>query len=293
MALAWLLLFLGSWVRLLTISGLNFHRGATILALAPLGFVAIQYFLPGMLRAPERPPFRWALAVITALLSLAFVRLTLLQFWDPASFLPTILLVLTGLGTAMFSGTECPGDQGSGPWLWVFLWMLISGRDPVLGLLGAGLAPLVFHWGNVSKAGKTQQPDTRYLNWMLPLGLGLFLPKPWWDWGLQSPSVLPLAAFGLGGAFAGLSLFADRSWKIPAWSLICAVAIMGLLYAPSWGLIWGVLMGILAACAWGRLRKPLPIGAMAGCWILGMLLSFALQANAWLPGLRHLIWLGN
>ena len=59
MVLAWLILFLGSWIRLLTISGLNFHRGATILALAPLGFVALHHFLPGVLRAPERSSFRF------------------------------------------------------------------------------------------------------------------------------------------------------------------------------------------------------------------------------------------
>lgn len=293
MALAWLILFLGSWVRLLTISGLNFHHGATILALAPLGFVAVHHFLPGVLRAPERSSFRWALAVLTALLSLAFVRLTLLHFWDPAEWLPTILLVLMGLGIAMFAGEECPDDRGPGPWFWIFLWMLISGRDPVLGLLGAGLAPLVFHWGNVFKASEPVQAGTPFMNWLLPLLLGLFLPKPWWDWGLQSASVLPLAAFGLGGAIASSSPFANRLRLLQGWILICALAVTGLLYSPSWGLIWGALMGILAACAYGRLQKPLAIGATAGFWILGMLLSFTLQANAWLPGLRHLIWLGN
>ncbi len=294
MVLAWLILFLGSWIRLLTISGLDFHRGATILALAPLGFVALHHFLPGVLRAPERSSFRWALAVLTALLSLAFIRLTLLRFWDPTEWLPTILLVLIGLGIAMFVSQESPNDRGPGPWLWVFLWMLISGRDPVLGLLGAGLAPLVFHWGNVPKTAKYQQTRTPSLNWMLPFLLGLFLPKPWWDWGLQSASVLPLAAFGLAGGIASvasLAPFANRLRPLPGWLLIGALAVTGLLYSPSWGLIWGALMGILAACAYGRLQKPLAIGAVAGYWILGMLLSFTLQANAWLPVLGRLAWL--
>ena len=210
MALAWLILFLGSWVRLLTISGLNFHHGATVLAMAPLGFVAVHHFLPGLLRVPKRVSFRWALATLTALLSLAFVRLTLLRFWDPAEWLPTILLVLAGLGIAMFASGESPDDRGPGPWLWVSLWVLISGRDPVLGVLGAGLAPLVFHWGNVSKTVKSRQAGTRVVDWMLPLLLGLFLPRPWWDWGLQSASVLPLAAFGLGGAIATIGPFANR-----------------------------------------------------------------------------------
>jgi len=293
MALAWLILFLGSWVRLLTISGLNFHHGATILALAPLGFVVVLKFLPGVLRAPERSSFRWALAGLTGLLSLAFVRLTILQFWDPVLFLPTILLVLMGLGIAMFASEECPNDRGPGPWLWIFLWMLISGRDPVLGILGAGLAPLVFHWGKVTRTAKSQQVGTRLGNWMPPLLLGLFLPRPWWDWGLHSNSVLPLAAFGIGGAIASLNPFGNRLKLVPDWALICALTVTGLLYSPSWGLLWGALMGVFAACAWDRLRKPLPIAAVSGYWLLGMLLSFTLQANAWLPVLGRLVWLGD
>ncbi len=293
MALAWLILFLGSWVRLLTISGLNFHRGATILVLAPLAFVAIHRFLPGTLRTPERSSVRWTMAAITALLSLLFVRLTLLHFWDPASFPPTIMLVFMGLGIAMFASDDCPNDRGPGPWLWVALWMLLSGRDPVLGLLGAGLAPLVFHWGKVPTKGTTQETGNGKTLWVFPFLLGLFLPRPWWDWGLQPDSVLPLAAFGLGGGIASIKLFKEWHRQVPAWILICVLAVVGLLYSPSWGMIWGGLMGILAACAWGPLPKPLPVGAIAGYWILGLLLSFTLQANAWLPGLSHLIWLGN
>ena len=293
MALAWLILYLGSWVRLLTISGLNFHHGAVVLAMAPLGIVTVQKFIPGALHAPARSSFRWVLAFLTGLLSLDFAWLTLLRFYDPAEWQPTILLVLMGLGIATFAGEEWPSDRGSGPWLWVFLWMLISGRDPVLGLLGAGLAPLVFHWGNDARTVERMPGGTRAMNWMLPLLLGLFLPKPWWDWGLQSASVLPLAAFGVGGAIASIRPFANRLRLMPDWVLISTLAITGLLYAPSWGLPWGALMGLLAASAFRRLPKPLPIGAFAGYWILGMLVSFILQANAWLPGLRHFIWLGN
>ncbi len=296
MALAWLILFLGSWLRLLTISGLNFHHGATILALAPLLFVALQHFLPGLLRAPERSSFRWVLAGLTALAAIGFIRMTLLRFWDPAEWLPTIMMVLTGLGITLFASDEGLNDHGPGAWLWVSLWMLISARDPGLGLLGAGLAPLVFHWGKGSKRTPNQELGTPSLNWMLPLTLGLFLPKPWWDWGLQTDSALPLAAFGLGGALVLTSPFVNRLKALPGWAIMVALAATGLLYAPSWGLIWGAVMGIFAACAWDRLPDPQatqPIGAVAGFWILGILLSFTLQANAWLPGLGHLIWLGN
>lgn len=295
MALAWLVLFLGSWVRLLTISGLNFHHGATLLALAPLGIVAVQIFLPGVLRAPRRSSFRWVLAVLTALAALAFVRLTLLRFWDPAEGLPTFLLVLMGLGIALFAGAERPDDHGPGPWFWVCLWMLASGRDPVLGLLGAGLAPLVFHWGNASKSAKPSPAGAQFAHWSLPFLLGLFLPKPWWDWGLQWSSILPLAAFGIAGGMARIviSPFEDRLRLVPGWVLLGALALTGLLYSPSWSLIWGALMGIFTACAWGLSLKPLTIGTAAGYWILGLLLSFTLQANAWLPVLGRFIWLGN
>lgn len=296
MALAWLILFLGSWVRLLTISGLDFHSGATTLALAPLGIVVAQWFLPGLLRAPGRSSFRWALAIFTGLLALAFTRLTLLRFWDPAEWVPTFLLVIMSLGIAMFAAEDGPNDHGPGPWLWVSVWMLAAGRDPVLGLLGAGLAPLVFHWGKDSKIAKARQAGTRLMNWAFPFLLGLFLAKPWWDWGLQAPSSLPLAAFGLAGGvarMASLSPFGHRFRLLPDWILIGALAATGLLYTPSWGLLWGALMGVFAGGAYGRLQKPLSIGPMAGYWILGLLLSFTLQANAWLPGLRHFIWLGN
>jgi len=293
MALAWLILFLGSWVRLLTISGLNFRHGATIVAFTPLGLVLAQAFLPSLFRAPRRPSSRWALAGLTALFSLGFVRLTLLRFWDPTEWLPTLTLVLTGLGMAMFTNEPEADYRGPGPWLWVSLWMLIAGRDPVLGVLGAGLAPLVFHRGPHSMGAGTQQADGPFLKWLLPLLLGLFLPKPWWDWGLQSPSVLPLVAFGLGGGLAVATPLAVRARLLPAWLLAACLAAAGLLYSPSWGLLWGASMGILAGCAWGRLRRPLPIGAMAGYWLLGMLLSFTLQANAWLPVLGRLVWLGD
>lgn len=292
MALAWLILFLGSWVRLLTISGVNFRHGATILAFTPLGLVMAQAFLPRLFRAPRRPSSRWMLAGLTALSSLVFVRLTLLRFWDPTEWLPTLMLVLTGLGMVMFASETGRDDRGPGPWLWVSLWMLIAGRDPVLGVLGAGLAPLVFHWGSNSSEARPGQVDGPFLKWLLPLLLGLFLPKPWWDWGLQSSSVLPLVAFGVGGGIAVVTPLAVRTRFLPAWLLASCLAVAGLLYSPSWGLLWGACMGILAACAWGRLRRPLPLGAMAGYWLLGLLLSFTLQANAWLPVLGRLVWLG-
>lgn len=303
MALAWLILFLGSWVRLLTISGQNFHHSATFLALAPLSFVVVHHFLPGALRAPEQPFFRWALAVLTALLTVAFVRLTLLRYWDPTEWMPTILVVLSGLGIALFAGEECPNDRGPGPWLWTGLWMLISARDPVLGVLGAGLAPLVFHWGTAPRRVGSQNPAIPFSVWVLPLLLGLFLPKPWWDWGLRPAAALPLATFGLGGgiAMAGANLIrgagsrssANPLGLLPGWILPFAIAVAGVLYSPAWGLAWGALMGVLAALALGRWQRPLPIGTVAASWILGMLLSFTLQANACLPGLGHLIWLGN
>ncbi|MBL0209690.1 MAG: hypothetical protein IPQ13_02080 [Holophagaceae bacterium] len=296
MALAWLLLFLGSWVRLLTILGLDFQHGATVLAMAPLGLVAIHLFLPKALKAPDRPPLRWALASLTGLLSLAFVRLTLLKFWDPAEWLPAILLVLAGLGIAMFAGEEGPADRGPGPWFWVSLWMLLSSRDPVLGLLGAGLAPLVFPWGKAPGAAGSGPDGSRPMSWVLPLLLGLFLPRPWWDWGLHPSAALTVAALGLGGGLAALASstsFGARLRRLPDWLLLGGLGMVGLLYSPSWGLIWGLLMGILAGCAFARPQRPLRIGAVAGYWILGLLLSFTLQANAWLPGLRHFIWLGN
>jgi hypothetical protein len=171
--------------------------------------------------------------------------------------------------------------------------MLISGRDPVLGLLGAGLAPLVFHWGNGTKITKSELTGSSSINWLFPLVLGIFLPRPWWDWGLQSASVLPLATFGLAGAVASTNLFAARFRLLPGWVLIVALAVTGLLYSPSWSLLWGAFMGTLAASAYMRLEKPLSSGTVAGCWILGMLLSFTLQANAWLPVLGRLVWLGN
>lgn len=296
MALAWVFLFLGSWLRLLTISGLNFHHGAAFFATVPLAIVGVQTFLPGALRAPERVFLRWLLASLVALLAIAFTRLTLLRYWDPAEWLPTLLLMAVGLGLAVFSHEDGPSEQGPGPWLWVALWMLLSGRTPVLGLLGAGLAPLVFHWERLPRVKSLVQTEPHFPVWAWALPLGLFLPKPWWDWGLQPASVFPLTAFGVGGSLAvmgGLSPFQDRLRRLPNGLILGALALTGLLYAPSWGLLWGLVMGLLAGCAYGRLPKPLPIAAMAGYWILGLLLSFTLQANACLPFLGRLAWLGN
>lgn len=296
MALAWVFLFLGSWLRLLTISGLNFHHGATFLAMAPLAIVGVQKLLPGAFRAPEIAFPRWLLASLTALLSIAFTRLTLLRYWNPAEWLPTLLLVAMGLGIALFSCEGGPCERGPGPWLWVAFWMLASARAPVLGLLGAGLAPLVFHWGKLPRVSYGEQPEPHCPIWAWSILLGLLLPKPWWDWGLQPASVFPLAAFGVGGSLAvlgSLSPLQERFRRLPYRLILGALALTGLLYAPSWGLHWGLVMGLLAGCAYGRLQKPLPIAAMAGYWILGLLLSFTLQANACIPFWGRLAWLGN
>ncbi len=292
MALVWLLLFLGSWVRLLAVAGLGLHHGAIALAMAPLLFVAIHHFFPGLLRVPNQPSGRWILASLTALLSLAFVRLTLLRFWDPAEWLPTTLLALVGLGLALFATEEGPADRGPGPWLWISFWMLLSARDSSLGLLGAGLAPLIF-MGKAPRQGPPLKAVHIPKAWALALILGLFLPRPWWDWGLRPESVLPFAAFGVGGAIACLFPIEGALNSISKGVLLSGLCLVGIAYGPSWGIAWGAAMGVLAANAYRGLPRPLPLGILGGFWVLGMLLSFTLQANAWIPYLGRLIWLGR
>lgn len=296
MTLAWIILFLGSWVRLLATAGLGLHRNAllpTSLALVPLLFIGLHHFLPGLVRVPSKPFLRWALAILTAVFSIAFARLTLLRFWDPTELLPTMFLVFSGLGLACFAGEEGPSDRGPGPWLWVALWMFLAARDPILGLVGAGLSPLLFHWGQPARVPQPWTKEAPVRAWILPLLLGLFLPRPWWDWGLLPIAALPLAAFGLGGALACFAPLAALQRRLPGWFILSALALTGLLYGPVWGLAWGGVMGLLAGTAFQRLPRPWPVGTLGAFWVLGLVISFALQANAWLPGLGHLVWMGN
>ncbi len=293
MALIWLFLFLGTWVRLLAIAGFGLHHGAIALALLPLLLVALHQFRPGWLQTSARPALRWPLMMLTALAALAFVRLTLLNYWDPSELPATALLGLAGVGLACLVREEGPADFGPGPWLWVALWMLISARDPALGLVGAGLAPLVFLPGKPGGKPARGGPSRPGKPWVLPLLLGLFLPRPWWDWGLLPGSSLPLAAFGVGGALGCLGAIDGTLRRLPSWSVLLFLALVGLAYGPAWSLAWGTVLGLFTAEAFRRLPRPLPLGTLAAFWILGLVLSFTFQANAWLPGLGHLIWLGN
>lgn len=127
---------------------------------------------------------------------------------------------------------------------------------------------------------------------LLPFLLGLALPKPWWDWGLQPNWAWPMLGFGLAAGLGSLNrLRFAEFW--PNWVLLTGLGALAVLYDPHLGLAWGVVLGLLSGCAWRRLPHPLPLMGLAFPLLLGLSLSFFLHANAWIPGLRHLIWLGN
>jgi hypothetical protein len=116
--------------------------------------------------------------------------------------------------------------------------------------------------------------------------LGLAFPKAWFDWGFLPPGALAVGAMGLGAALAPL-----LPRRIPSWAALAFAGSLAVLYLPAFALPWGLALGL----AWGVLdRRMAPPGTSAvACFALGLALSFSLHANAWLPFLRHVIWLGN
>jgi hypothetical protein len=281
MGAPWLFLWLGTLVHALTLYGYNPARPAALLVLLPLVLLPFRHRLSRYAWIP-----RWA-GPLALLAALAFLRLQYLAPWDTKAWAPTLAFALTG-ALALLADGERP--EGPSTALWIGVWMLTGTLDPVLPVLGLGVAAALHGLGTWPTEGAPRQ-ETFLSAFAAFLLLGLALPKPWWDFGLESGWAAGLGAFGAAWALAQLRPLARLGARLPGWALLTGIGTLAVLYWPTFVLPWGAALGLLWGWAWMRLPRKLETSAWP--FLLGLLLSFALHANAWLPGLRHLIWLGN
>jgi len=293
MSAVWLILYLGGLVHLLTLYGYDPIRGGGPLLLLPVVLMPALPWAAQRMRWLLDPLLVRAMGLLGFACALLFVRSVYLDAWDTWAWGPSLLATGAGVGS-LWAAVADPEPPGAGAWLWIAAWMLSGYLDPALPLLGAGLAGVLSASGNwPSPSGETDAEPLLRRPWLAFLLLGLALPKPWWDFGLQPTWALSCSAFGLGSAFAFCAPFRKILVSIQESFLAAGLGLLCVLYWPTWGPVWGVALGLLAGAVWSRLPRDSRWTAQGLAFLGGLLLSFALHANAWIPGLRHLIWLGN
>lgn len=283
----WLLLGLATQLQLLCTYGFDLKKPvAALLLLLPLAVPFVLERLP-VLKAG------WPLKVAALLAfhaSLFFARRQVLLPFDHQDVFMALLVAVTLVGSAWTLRSLPARRVGGFTLAWLAAWQLTGLLDPVLPLLGLGVSALLLAFGRWPEP-EGEAVRAPFLPWLV---LGLVLFKPRWDYGLERAPALALGTFALGWLMARRAPLGRRLGKAGSLAVLGA---FGILYAP--GVLWA--WGLLAGLAWGWRQtleglEKTPQAALAPAasgLILGIGLSFALHANAWLPGLRHLIWLGN
>lgn len=286
---AWVILYLGGLVHLLALNGYGVKHPAAAALLLP---VAAALILPPLLRGRELPP---AILRTAGLLGFAgallFVKSVYLEGWDCKAWGPSLAMTGAGLGS-LLPALASKQTAGAGTWLWISFWLGTGFLDPALPVLGAGLAGMLEGSG-LGIGASAPAPKALRRPWLSLFLLGLALPKPWWDFGLERDWAWASAAVGAGAALASMpplrTLLSRMPGAVPAWTF----GLLAVAYAPAFGIPWGLALGFALGIAWVQLPRPLPLERAIAALLGGLLVSFSLHANAWLPGLRHLVWLGN
>jgi len=294
----WLMLYLGTLVHGLTLFGFNTKRPACLVLLLPF------LLLPFVIRLQKRTPRAFgplplriagSLALLCAIL---FLRMTLHTYWSTERMAPALAMAGLGLGSLWVAvGSNAHDDdahEDSVAWILAGLFTLSGFVDPLLPILGVGISALAASLEKLPAFSKPSAPDTCCLaSFSTAFLLGLSFPKPWWDFGLAPAWALPSTCFFLGAALSLLPYGSRLKARLPLWALHTGMGLLAILYWPTLASPWGLCLGLISGLAWARIPRPLPFQRLAWGLLSGLLLSFLLHANAWTPGLRHLIWLGN
>ena len=291
MTTLWLLLFLGGLVHALELYGFDTSHAASLILLLPILAIPLLVRLKKHCAACFAPAVLRVAGTLSLLCGLLFLRSHYHLHWNPELPLGNLQVAGLGLGS-LWVALGLDAEEGAGAWLWVAAWMGAGSWDPLLPLLGAGAGAAAASWGLMPSRARERSGQSMSL-FLAPFLLGLALPKPWWDWNQDPHWALPMVALGLGAALASARPLARLGARLPLWALLWGMGLLAVLYDPRLGLLWGFTLGLLTGWIWLRHPRPLPLHCLAPTWLLGLVLSFALHANAWLPGLRHLIWLGN
>ncbi len=290
----WIFLYLEGLCRLLAMNGFTIRRAVTCIILLPI----LALLVGGPVR--RRLPALFGANVVRIAGTLGFAALLLLARhlhlagWDVRDAWPNFLVATGGLGSFwVLLGSAEEASPTVGHWLWIAFWLLTGFLDPALPLVGAGLAGFLTAWGLLPRQPVTgARPAMRQIALTFFL-LGLTFSKAGWDFGPRPDWAFAGAALGLGAALAQLSPLQSRLARLPDGVLPLGIGLLAIAYAPGLLLPWGALLGILVSLAWARAPRPFAIARLGGALLLGMVCSFALHSNLWLPGLRHLLWLGN
>ena len=295
MSAIWILLYLAGLCHLLALNGFDLQRPAAWLILLPI--LALLGGTPLRRRAPGlfTPPVLKVAGLLGLAGTLLLARYLHLAGWDVREAWPDLLAATGGLGSLwVLLGSTEGAAPGAAHWLWIAFWLLTGFLDPALPLVGAGLAACLSAWGLLpARPLPLDSPPFMGRPTLAFFLMGLTLLKPGWDFGPRPDWALAGAALGLGALVAQAGPLRQRLARLPEVPLLLGIGLLAIAYTPGLLLLWGALLGILVALVWDRAPRPFATTRLGGSLLLGMVFSFALHSNLWLPGLRHLLWLGN
>jgi hypothetical protein len=290
---AWLFLYVGGLVHVMATYGLDFDNPRTAVLLVPFALVPLPLLLQR--RRPDLfaavPPR--AMAVAGLLCALAFLRGINLDFWASHSLPSALVIAAMGLTSFWVAIARPYLEDGPAIWLRIGVWQLTGFLNPGLPLAGASVFAVLGTFGFLRPVAYQPSPARAPQAFTAALLLGLVLAKPWWDYSGNGGWAPDLAAWGLGAALAYPGFVRSAGARVPMALLQAALAVLFVVYSPELGWAWGLLLGLIWGWIWQRLARPLPRQRLTYGFLLGLVLSFALHANLQLPGLRHLLWLGN
>jgi len=289
----WLFLYLAWLVRNLGLLTIEERSWSTLFLVLPL----LMLPLTARLRRHRPELFHgWPtrIAGLLALVSsLVLARLLMLDFWDTKRTGASLLVALLGLGLQWVMLARPEKSGGVGLWLWIAFWEYTGSWHMALPGLGAGLGACLIAFERFPKQAWPKGSKHTLRIWPAFLLLGLTLPKPAWDFLLEPTWANAFAAFALGVALAHLAVFRSLGERLPSPLLLATTAILFVLYPSSQAWAWDLLLGLVPGRSWPRLPRPLPVVQLSAAFLVGLLVSFALHANAGRPLLKHLVWPGG
>lgn len=289
----WLFLYVAWLVRNLGLMGLEGRSWSTLFLVLPLVLLPLTARLRRL--RPELfhgwPTRIAGLAALAA--SVILARLLSLDFWDTRQPGASALLALLGLGLQWVALARPERTGGLRLWLWIAFWEYAGAWHPALTLLGAGLGAFLAAFQLLPRQPEPMSVRTPVGAWPAMLLLGLALPKPAWDFLLEPAWARAFAAFALAVALTHTQRL--RAWgeRLPSGALFGLLGFLFACYLSALVSLWAFVLGLSAGWLWARLPRPLPAAKLTAAFLLGLLLSFLLHANAGRPLLRHLVWPGG
>lgn len=293
MIAAWLFLYLGGLVHVLAIYGMDLGNPRTGVVLLPIVLVPLPVFL-----LKHRPhwfapgPTR-IVAAVGLLCALVFLRAINLDYLESPRLVSSLLVAVIGLSAFWVALSRPLLEDGPGIWLRIGAWQLTGFLNAGLPLAGVSVFAFLGAFGFLTPVARKSCPARIPHAFPAALLLGLALAKPWWDFGANPGWAPDLAAWGVGAALTYATPLRCAGARVPMAWLNLALGVLFVAYVPELGLLWGLLLGGVWGLIWQRLARPLPRQGLTYGLLLGFILSYALHANLEIPGLRHLLWLGN